>query len=277
MTQMTNQQISNIVDDLKNNNRLLENDINNLNNNIHEKEHIAYVLKNYRELTKKYKILGITSSIVCIIVLSLSIYVLCDFVNASILGICSLELGALTLSVLSGVQYALDNDYTKIKKEYNLEEIENDLEILKENVIAKNNALNNNNDMINTFLKETQEDNLKLIQERVMSNNKILVEMYKKLEKLEMLESDLNREEMKHQNKIAELNKLQIKKNDVITQIDDLANEIEILKDQINTDEEHLNINNRYSSSMSIEEEINNILNEPNNKKGIKLERRRDK
>ena len=118
---------------------------------------------------------------------------------------------------------------------------------------------------------------LKQIRQRLVVNEKLLTEMYKKLKKLETQESYLNREEMKYQNKIQELDKLQIKKNDVIIQIDDLADEIEILKNQISADEEILKINNRISNEINIEEEINNILNEPNKEKGKKLERRRDK
>lgn len=118
---------------------------------------------------------------------------------------------------------------------------------------------------------------LKQIRQRVVVNEKLLTDMYKKLKKLETQESYLNREEMKHQNKIAKLDKLQIKKNDIMIQIDDLADEIEILKNQISADEEILKINNRISNEINIEEEINNILNEPNNEKGKKLERRRDK
>ncbi len=118
---------------------------------------------------------------------------------------------------------------------------------------------------------------LKQIRQRLVVNEKLLTEMYKKLKKLETQESYLNREEMKYQNKIQELDKLQIKKNDVIIQIDDLADEIEILKNQISADEEILKINNRISNEINIEEEINNILNDRDNNVGKKLERRRDK
>ena len=75
----------------------------------------------------------------------------------------------------------------------------------------------------------------------------------------------------------SKLHKLQIKKNDIITQIEDLADEIEMLKDQISADEDFLKANNKFSKEMQVEEEINNVLNEPNNTKGIKLERRKDK
>lgn len=171
MTKIVNQQINNIINDIKANNKMIEIDINDLNKNIYEKEKIAYILNNYHELTKKYRKFGIASSIACIIVLGIAIYVFGSLVNASALGICVLELGALTLSILSGVQYALDNEYTKIKKEYNLEDIEKELEGLKENIVAKNNARNNNIDMINMFLQEEKET-----KEEKLNENDLIIE-----------------------------------------------------------------------------------------------------
>lgn len=98
-------------------------------------------------------------------------------------------------------------------------------------------------------------DNLNQILKRIVVNSRLLKKLNNKLNKLEMIESRLNI--------------LQMPRNDIIIQIDDLADEIEILKDQINVDEDLLieKLNYKILRNENIEDD----------RKSKKLKRRKDK